>query len=451
MNAPTHVIGGLVLAGTLCSFTDVNVFENQTYLIACGVFSVLPDIDSTKSAIGKVFYPMAWIINRKFGHRTITHSLLFLLFIFLVFFGLYLWGYIPNTDLIKIAVFSTISHFVFDMITISGIPLFYPFFKNPCVIPGNVNLRFKGGDFRSEFVVSAVCFLLCITLQPLFAQGFWTSYNRAFGTIRHVDRENRNTEFYIVCDYSYILNSVVYQGEAIVIDSKQNELILFDNEKVFTLNSDNPQLKINFTKPRISTIEKRFEELQFFNIDYDSLQCLLRGRLASGLVQSSQNVRYIDDAVTYYTNFIKFSNRFDFHIIADVDTLKASVRTNISKLEHSINQAYSNYNADLKKYNDHFSRISEVENLITLQSSNYERNKLQQELISLRRRNVEKPVLISPTFQLAELEILRKSLDNNNLTFSGHMTVLTFGSSAFDNSNIYDAGFLLSSLRPDNK
>lgn len=441
MNAPTHIVGGFVLAGTLCSFTDVNIFSNHEYIIACTVFSLLPDIDSTKSLIGKSFYPIAWILNRKFGHRTITHSLLFLLIVFLVLFSLYLFRYLPNTDLIKISIFSLISHYVFDMITVSGIPLLYPWFKNACVIPGNVNFRFKSGDFKSEFMVSAVCGLLCFSLQPLFAQGFWTTYNRAFGTIRHVDRENKNTEYYVVCDYDYILNSANHIGSAIVIESKQNELTLFDNERVFVLNADDPQLKVNFTKPRISNISKRFEELQFFNIGFDSLSFLLHNRLASGLIQSSVNVRYVDNAVTYFTNFIRFNNRFNFSITADLDTTKTTIRANIAKLEASINQSYSKFNSEKKKYISHFNRISELEKLlIDTKLSNYERNKLQQELISLRRKSFDEPVYSPPSSQLAELEVLRNSLTNKPLLFSGHLTVYTFGySSTSSTSSPHDA------------
>jgi len=77
MKAPTHVIGGFMFTGTLCSFTDLNIFERPQYLIACAAFSLLPDIDTTKSLIGKVCYPVSYILFRKFGHRTITHSALF--------------------------------------------------------------------------------------------------------------------------------------------------------------------------------------------------------------------------------------------------------------------------------------------------------------------------------------------------------------------------------------
>ena len=428
MKAGTHIIGGYVFAGTLCSFTDVNVFENEYYILSCAVFSILPDIDTTKSLIGKVFYPISWILYRKLGHRTITHSLLFLLFVWLVLFLLLKFGIIADSNYLKIALFSLIGHFVFDMITESGIPLLFPFFKNACVIPANPHYRFKSGEVKSEIVIMGVCGLLCFTLQPLFSQGFWTSYNRQFGTVKHVDRENKNTEFYIVCDYDYILNSVNYRGEAIVLDSKTNELILFDNERVFTLNSDDAQLKINYTKPRISTIPKRFEELLFYTISYDSLQSLLNGRLASGLIQSNKNVKYIDNAITYHTNYIKFANSFNFQIFADYDTTKLSVRTSISRLESSINQVYQRYNEELNKYKRHFSQINNLENsLLSDTLSLYERNKLQRELIRLRNRTVEEPVLHSPTSQLAELEIHRSSLNDNDLSFSGNMIIYLFG------------------------
>ena len=428
MKATTHIVGGFVFAGTLCSFTDVNILENQQYIIACAVFSIFPDIDTTKSFIGKIFYPVAWVINRKLGHRTFTHSLLFLALIWITFFALFKFEVIPDKDLLKIAVFATIGHFVFDMITVSGVPLLYPFFPNACVIPGNVNFRFMSGEWKSEMIVLAVCSLLCVSMQPLFENGFWTAYNRTFGTIKHVDRENKNTEFYVMCEYSYILNAETYIGEAVVIDSKENELILFDSRNIFTLNSDNPQLKVNFTRPKISSIEKKFEELQFFSINFDSLQNLLSGKLASGLIQSNYNVRYIDNAITYYTNFIKFSNRFDFRIYAGIDSSKSTMHTNIARLEASIHQSHQRYKQELSKWQKHINSIATLED--SLKSNNlsyYVRNKLQQELISLRRRNIEEPIYTPPASQIAELEAQKRALNERNLLFSGHLTVLTFG------------------------
>ena len=38
--------------------------------------SQLPDIDTTTSTIGKIFYPISSWIEDRFPHRSITHSLL---------------------------------------------------------------------------------------------------------------------------------------------------------------------------------------------------------------------------------------------------------------------------------------------------------------------------------------------------------------------------------------
>ena len=433
MTAPTHIIGGYVFAGTLCSFSDINIFEKPEYIITCAVCSLLPDMDTTKSAIGKFIYPVAWLIYQKFGHRTITHSLLFFALVWSAFIVLSYFGFIQDPNYLKIVLFSILGHYVFDMITVSGVPLFYPFLKWNCVIPGNPAYRFNTSCVRSELIVFGICGILCFSMQPLFANGFWNSYNRQFATIKHVDRENRNTEFYIICEYSYILNAGLREGEAIVIDSKQNELTLFDRQNIFTINNDDPQLKINHTRPRLSTIEKRFEELQFYGISYDSLQKILSGKLASGLIQSSRNVQYIENAITYHTNFIKFSNRFDFRVIASVDSARTATRASIARLEAQIRQANQRHQAELTKWQEYAAEVAAIEE--TLNNSpqspnsltNYERNRLQQQLIRLRNRPIERPIYAPPEAQIAELEVQRRALVENPLTFSGHMTVYHFG------------------------
>jgi hypothetical protein len=179
----------------------------------------------------------------------------------------------------------------------------------------------------------------------------------------------------------------------------------------------------------------------------------LSGRLASGLIQSNLNVRYIEDAVTYYTNFIRFSNRFNFHIIADIDTSRVTVRSSIARLENSINQTVIRHRQELNRYNQHFNCIAEIENILSSSKlSNYEQNKLQQELIALRRRNMELPVYTSPDAQIAELEILRNSLNDRKLTFSGNMKILTFGIDYQTSTNEavlhhYAPGFIFASVR----
>ena len=78
MTAPNHVTGGMVFTGLFCSLFSINIFSSPLFISICLMGSLLPDIDHTKSIIGKAFYPLAKWLSVNYGHRTITHSLIFL-------------------------------------------------------------------------------------------------------------------------------------------------------------------------------------------------------------------------------------------------------------------------------------------------------------------------------------------------------------------------------------
>jgi inner membrane protein len=52
------------------------------------------------------------------------------------------------------------------MVTLAGIPLFYPFYKNPCVLPANPEMRIRSGNIRQELFFYV---LLSNFMQDLFA------------------------------------------------------------------------------------------------------------------------------------------------------------------------------------------------------------------------------------------------------------------------------------------
>jgi len=423
MKAPAHIATGITFTGILCSIFDINIFQSYNSILLCALCALIPDIDTTKSLIGKSLYPISKFIHRKFGHRTITHSLLFLILFYCTFKVLIYFDLIQNKDFLMIACFALISHLILDMFTLSGVPFFYPFLKNSCVIPGNPNYRFPVGDIKSELIVTGVCGILAFSMQPLFQNGFWTSYNRTFGTIKHVHRENNNTDKYILCDYSFIDNNVLYMGTALVIESQTNEIILFDKGQLFTLNSDNHQLKVNYTRPRSSNIPKEYEYIQFYGLTLDSLQNLMNNTLVTGLIQSNYNVQYIDKAITYNTNFINIKNKYNFHIIAMTDT---TTRRNqeLAELLAVQEEERRRYYRELSIYNDHIAELNRIElNLTSTSLSNYERNKLQNELIKLRQQKKEKPAFEPSIRTKVRIDELRRAIDDRNLQFSGYLTI----------------------------
>lgn len=109
-------------------------------------------------------------------------------------------AFFNQTTTTLILFFSVFSHLILDMVTVQGIPLFYPFFKNPCVIPANASSRIRNSDVRAQAIVFFMFSFVLFTCQDLFVNGFWTSYNRAFGTIKHVYSEsmaNKNNILFV--------------------------------------------------------------------------------------------------------------------------------------------------------------------------------------------------------------------------------------------------------------
>jgi hypothetical protein len=104
---------------------------------------------------------------------------------------------------------------------------------------------------------------------------------------------------------------------------------------------------------------------------------------------------------------------------------------------------------DLARFNEHVKTIATLENsLLSDSHSLYERNRLQRELIRLKNRNIEEPLYSVPVVQLAELEVLRASLTDTDLLFSGHMTIFTFGNRVIENivTPVFDSQHLFTSF-----
>lgn len=119
MLAITHLLIALLAAKVLR-------FDSLLALIVAAFFAVLPDMDMPVG-FGKL-NPFARYIYAKFGHRNITHSLIFaLLSTSLLAINQQLW---------LSALLGIFSHYASDMLTYTGIPLLWPYKKNFVLLGG---------------------------------------------------------------------------------------------------------------------------------------------------------------------------------------------------------------------------------------------------------------------------------------------------------------------------
>lgn len=291
MSGPNHVVGGVVFTGIYLSMWDKNIYGSPHFLFFTAFFSLLPDIDHTRSIIGKPFYPIALYLDRKFGHRTITHSLLCYIVVGITV-GMIERIWLNDTTITKIYYWAYGSHLIFDMLTVQGVPLFYPFKKNPCVIPGNPSFRIRSYDLKSESIFFVIFILLAITCKDLFAHGFWNTYNRTWGSLKSLHTENLIYDKAITVDYEFRKDDKGFKGKGVLISSTEDEAIIFN--KQFLKISKDDRIKTLTPIRTNKTISKR--EIQFTEISFDSLQKLISNKpILSLKLQSTLPISFIKE------------------------------------------------------------------------------------------------------------------------------------------------------------
>lgn len=132
-------------------------------LLLAGAASLLPDIDSSKSVIGKIFFPLSRLIERHFPHRTFTHSF-FMTAILAI-------GAIPlafeGTEFYFAALIGFFCGWFLDVFTKAGVSAFYPMSMARLVIPANPALRLSTGSKNEWFfsVIFAALFVISFQLH----------------------------------------------------------------------------------------------------------------------------------------------------------------------------------------------------------------------------------------------------------------------------------------------
>ena len=280
MQGYNHVAGGLVFTGIFASFHDVNVLSSPGLIAATVTASLLPDIDHTRSLIGKTFYPIASFLQSRYGHRTITHSLFF----YVGCVGL-LW-LLPRAYTVC-GLYALLSHLLFDMCTKQGVPLLYPFSKRPFVLPANPGLRLSAQDHRSEAIVFVVFIALGSFCQPLFAAGFWTSYNEAFATWEHVGRESKRSRDLLRVTWS---DPQKIERSGYFYRAEGSTLVILTSAG-FTLLSAKETSLIGFSHSGITAAEHQHT---LTSVPLDSLNRLLSNHCLTVQIQSPTDLTYFD-------------------------------------------------------------------------------------------------------------------------------------------------------------
>lgn len=159
MLAPTHLLAGqLAYLGTAWWVGHHPAWPEALTAMAA---SLLPDIDTRCSLVGRLLPWLSGPLEDATGHRTVTHSLLAILVVGALAVLLLPAGY----TLAVVAGFA--SHSILDMMTISGVAWFWPFLAR-CVLPGERRWRME--VMGTGEIALAVVLALLMTPTLLLAE-----------------------------------------------------------------------------------------------------------------------------------------------------------------------------------------------------------------------------------------------------------------------------------------
>ncbi|MCG8397158.1 metal-dependent hydrolase [Bacillus atrophaeus] len=155
MTGKTHIMGGIASCTAIAYYYGYD----PVLMAASGAFGALvPDICHTRSKIGRKFPLLSKIISSVFGHRTFTHSLLFMLIMFFI-----ITTYIPNQNIQAGLLVGMASHLLLDAWTVNGIKLLFP-----STIRIRLPFYMRTGSFSEQLVLAGLTIISCYYFYELF-------------------------------------------------------------------------------------------------------------------------------------------------------------------------------------------------------------------------------------------------------------------------------------------
>ena len=425
MTAPNHITGGIVFTGLFCSFFSINIFANPIFISVTILGSLLPDIDHTKSWIGKSVYPIAIWLSRNYGHRTITHSIFFLIGVFLISVFIEK-NFRADYSISTIIFFSILSHLIFDMVTIAGIPLFYPFYKNPCVLPANPEMRIRSGNIRQEGIILFMFCFLTFFMQDLFANGFWSTINNNFNDVKHQIREYKKSSNALNIDYDYNIYQTNYKGKGTYIQASENEIFILSNDKVLSLKKDEPGLMVKLLKTTKTNNKIHENKIEINNYTEEQINNILHNKfITNATIYSSFATALINNPLELKKKFT-IENKYNLHFISHLqDTLLVQKEKIIADLELKLKNEENHLINDNKSYYLELAELQDEKNKLKLDLPNYELNESKKKIIELENKVANyKP---KTNLMIAEYKKQLEKIKSNQIskiTYSGQINYI---------------------------
>ena len=91
---------------------------------------------------------------------------------------------------------------------------------------------------QTEAILMGLFLLTGITCKPLFEQGFWTSFNRSFGTLKHLHSEFIASDRLLELTYDCSHLGQQYAGTGYLVKTTPHQAIVYRDGVFLELNRD---------------------------------------------------------------------------------------------------------------------------------------------------------------------------------------------------------------------
>ena len=310
MLAPTHSIFGIFLTLIFLAVFGIQWGLHWTIILVAIVGAIVPDIDHPKSVIGKLFYPISSYLERRYGHRTITHSFIgwgiaslafvvFVLFMLLILLALRsfgvggefgYWSLAPRW----IAAFSIsyFSHLILDMFNPRGSQMFWPDTGRD-VLPKNPKFRPESGS-KEEIFIFIILFFLMLLAFPISKYGIASSLRWLMATPGSAMQEYKTMKTHAYLEFTGVFSDTKEPIEGIgeILDVQSSRLVILYKGDIYTLSDElsadilASHVRIKNTKRPIVVTKKEFKD----ESRDDLLAQIPPGALVSGTVHLPESM-----------------------------------------------------------------------------------------------------------------------------------------------------------------
>jgi inner membrane protein len=298
MLAPTHSIFGIFLTLIVLAIFGVQWSLHWTILLFAVLGAIIPDIDHPKSVIGKFFFFISAPIERRYGHRTITHSIvgwaictmLFSIVIGLISFlpQISEWGW-ADLPIRWIAAFSIsyMSHLILDMFNRRGSQMFWPD-PGRDVLPRNPKFRPESGS-RVEVLIFVILFILMLLAFPISKYGIASSLRWLLATPGSAIQEFKRlkTHAYVEFKGFFTETKEPVEGKGEILDVDKQRLVVLYKGKIYTLSDElAADITASHVRMKRTNIPIKVEKKEFKDESREALLSQIpAGVLVSGTVK----------------------------------------------------------------------------------------------------------------------------------------------------------------------